>query len=400
MGPLSVAEIAPAGTPFASILAEFQTCVEPGPRQGGVWGKNLFFAGLYRTRHITRGFLTTFSYKGFFGRRLRPSRLFLVRFQMGGFQMRGIFGGLFVFMLVWLMGLTVHAQVAVPSLVPGVPNVGDPILGIPTASFVPPNPAAMQWGEPSKWGLGQINAERRVTEPTAGTPVEFGGLFIGFRKVDKEISFGAQLLELADDTNAAREADWKSLDAGVAFQSGDNIAFGVGMNRISNTSQGDSQEFNTINLGMSIEIRRNIFAGFAIGTEDISSSFNGEDDRSVQKYGVGYRTGRAFKTHLEFYIVDRDQADNFADEFSDVASQVLVLEFNLSGFLLAASFNRTQRARLDLETTTVVGDLGWAPKNGFSLIFHIEQTSGTDSTQFAESEFESDISSISASFLF
>lgn len=314
--------------------------------------------------------------------------------------MREIFTGFSLFLLVWLIGLPARAQVAVPSLVPAVPRVGDPILGIPTASFVPPNPAAMQWGAPSKWGLGKINAERRVTEPTVGTLVEFGGLFIGFRKVDKDISFAAQLLELSDETNAVRLADWNSLDAAVAFQSGDSIAFGVGLNRVSNTSQGDSLEFNTINLGMSIEIKRNIFAGFSIGTEDISSSFNGNDDRSVQKYGVGYRTGGSFNTHFEFYIVDRDQADNSAAEFSDVTSQVLVAEFNLNGLLLAASFNRSQRSRLDLETTTLVLDFGWAPKNGFSLIFHIERTAGKDSTQFNESAFESDISSLSASFLF
>jgi hypothetical protein len=304
--------------------------------------------------------------------------------------------------LFWLSGAPAHAQVAVPSLVPSAPRIGDPVFDVPTVSFVTPNPAAMQWGSPSKWGGGQIRSERQQTLPAPPSPIdEFSGLYIGFRKVEKTITFAAELLELSDDTNVPRTADWDVLDGAVAFQSGDSIAFGVGMDRTSTTTgTGNSLEFNTISLGMSIEVQSNVFIGFAIGTEDISSTFNGDDDRSVQKYGVAYRKGGAINTHFELYAVERDEADNFANEFTDVSTIVGVAEFNISNLLLAASISQTERDRIGIESATVTFDLGWAPKNGLAVMFHQEQTTTEDVNAVVTTEFETDTTAISIAFQF
>ncbi len=314
--------------------------------------------------------------------------------------MRRFAGLLLLSLLLAGLGTPARAQVAVPSLVPAAPRIGDPVYDVPTASFVTPNPAAMQWGSPSKWGFGQIDSERRQTQPSQGTLVELSGIYVGFRKVAEDISFGAELLELSDDSNAVLEADWDVLDGAVAFQSGDNIAFGVGADRTSTSRNANSLEFDAINLGMSIEVQSNVFIGFAIGTEDISSSFNGDDDRSVQKYGIGYRKGGTVNTHFELYAIEKDEADNPSGEFTDVGTLVGVAEFNLSNLLLAASYSLTERERVLLDTTTVTVDIGWAPKNGLAVMFHRENTTTEDTTPANESETETETTALSIAFQF
>lgn len=302
--------------------------------------------------------------------------------------------------LLLAAGATAQAQVAVPSLVPTQPRIGDPVVDVPTASFVTPNPAAMQWGSPSKWGFGQIKSSRQQTSPTTGSTVEFSGLYLGFRKVDKSLSLAAELLELSDDTNAVLEADWSVLNGAVAFQSGDSIAFGVGADRTSTSNNANSLEYNALNLGMSFEVKTNMFIGFAIGTEDIHSSFDGDDTRGVQKLGFGYRKGGTANTHFEIYAVEKAEGDNLAAEFTDVSELVGVAEFNISDLLLAASYATTERKRIEQEGTIVTVDLGWAPKNGLTVVFHQEQTTTKITTVGFESETDTDTTAISVGYQF
>jgi hypothetical protein len=295
-----------------------------------------------------------------------------------------------------------QAQVAVSEMVPAAPRIIDPTEVVPTASFVTPNPAAMQWGAPSRWGGGTLSSEREQTAPTTGTPVEFGGIYAGARVLGKNLTVAGYMLELGDDTNTfSLEADWNVLAGGVAFQSGDNITFGVSMERADNTVSGVSLDFNTINLGLSVKASDKIYLGLALGTEDINVASE-SGDRSVQKYGVGYRAGGQSQTHFEAYIVDREANDQFsAGAFSDSNEKVLVAEVILGSIFLGASLSNTTQDRNDQEINALIFDIGWAPKNGLALLFHRESAtteSGVSTTSPTEDDTSTTAISIAWSF--
>lgn len=296
----------------------------------------------------------------------------------------------------------VQAQVAVSELVPGAPRIIDPTQVIPSASFVTPNPAAMQWGAPSRWGGGSISGDRQQTAPTAGSVTEYGGIYAGARVVGDDITVAGYLIEYSDETNAFNlAADWNVLAGGVAFQSGDRIAFGLSMERADNTASGVTADFNTINLGISFMASKNIFLGLALGSEDIEVA--GESgDRSVQKYGVGYRSGGQAQTHLEAYIIDREENTQFGSSvYSDSLEKVIVAEAVLGSILLGASFTLISQDRNDQEISAITFDLGWAPKTGLSLLFHQESVTTESNTSSASpTETETSTSAISIAWSF
>jgi hypothetical protein len=288
-------------------------------------------------------------------------------------------------------------------MVPSAPRIIDPTEVIPTASFVTPNPAAMQWGAPSRWGGGTISSDREQTAPTTGTPVEFGGIYAGARVLGKDLTVAGYMIELSDDTNAfSLEADWNVVAGGVAFQSGDNITFGVSMERADNTISGLSLDINTINLGLSVKASDKIYLGLALGSEDISAASE-SGDRSVQKYGVGYRAGGQSQTHFEAYVVEREENDQFfAGAFSDSSEKVLVAEVILGSLFLGGSFSTISQDRNRQEIEALIFDIGWAPKNGLALLYHQETatTEVKDSAGAVTSEDETTTTAISIAWSF
>lgn len=315
--------------------------------------------------------------------------------------MRSTAGTLLLGTIFTLVAATAQAQVAVSELVPAAPRIIDLEDVVPSASFVAANPAAMQWGAPSRWGLGTISGDRKQTAPSAGTATDFGGFYAGARVVSDEITFGVHLLEYSDETNAFNlDADWNVVAGGVAFQSGDMIAFGASVERADNTRGGNSFDFNTITLGISLNVTKDIFIGLALGTEDITAP--GESgDRSVQKYGIGYRTGGQAQYHLEAYIVDREENAQFGSgAFSDSNETVLVAEAIFGNFLVGASFIVISRDRSDEEISALTFDIAWAPKTGLALMFHQESTTAEDTTNAPATEFETSTTAISIAWSF
>lgn len=311
--------------------------------------------------------------------------------------MRKTIGHLLLGTFLTLVAATAQAQVAVSELVPSAPRIIDPTQLIPSASFVTPNPAAMQWGAPSRWGGGVISGDRQQTAPTAGGVTDYGGIYAGARFVGDTLTVGGYLIEYSDDTNAFNlDADWNVLAGGVAFQSGDRVAFGLSTERADNTAGGASQDFNTINLGISFMATSKIFLGLALGTEDIDAA--GESgDRSVQKYGVGYRSGGQAQTHLEAYIIDREDNPQFGSSvYSDSVEKVIVAEAVIGSFLLGASYAIISQDRNGQEISVITFDVGWAPKSGLSLLYH-QESAATESNASGAAPTETDTSTSAVS---
>ena len=308
--------------------------------------------------------------------------------------------------LLLLGARNVPAQVAVPRLVPAAPSVGDPVESIPTASFVTANPAAMQWGPPTRWGAGSLSAERTQTlplpqDPTMPAPrIEFGGQYVGGRSVEEDFSFAGEFLQIADETNFLLEADWDVLSAGVAFKSGETITFGASLERAGTTNLGNSLNFNSTNLGLSVKLSKNFYGGVALGTETVSSSFRGDENRSVQKLGLAFFTGRTVKWHLEGYQIAKDAAPRFGDEFSSVTTNGAVAEVLMGPVLIGLSGTSSEKEEAQKRVKTAALDLGWVPRRGWSLILHSEAAVSEDLGSTPIVEFETTATSVSIAFLF
>ena len=308
--------------------------------------------------------------------------------------------------LLLLGARSVPAQVAVSRLVPAAPSLGDPLESIPTASFVPENPAAMQWGPPTRWGAGSFSAERTQTLPLPvdpampAPPVEFGGQYVGGRSVEEDFSFAGEFLQIADETNTFLIADWDVLSAGVAFKSGETITFGASLERAGTTNLGNSLNFNSTNLGLSVKLSKNFYGGLALGTETVSSSFRGDENRSVQKLGLAFFTGRTVKWHLEGYQIAKDAAPRFGDEFSSVTTNGAVAEVLMGPVLIGLSGTSSEKEEAQKRVKTAALDLGWVPKRGWSLILHSEAAVTEDLGGASIVEFETTATSVSIAFLF
>lgn len=272
---------------------------------------------------------------------------------------------------------------AIPRLVPASPNISDPNSNAPTSSFVPANPAAIQWGMPTRWGIGQIMATRGETVPPPDTTEgidntkEFGGLYVGGRSFSKKFSVAGELMELSDDPKEfPLEADWDVLRAGVAFLSGDSVTFGAGMDRVSNIQGYNPVDYDTTILGITFQLSQTYYLGLAMGTEKISHASIGESDRAVRKYGIAYSKGQG-KSHIEYYIIEKTAPEEFsdqADSFSDVKTNGVVAETILGKFYIGAGASLTNKDLAGVTLTQLSFDVGWAAKRGLSLLYHREST--------------------------
>lgn len=272
-----------------------------------------------------------------------------------------------------------RGQVAVPSILPVTLTIGDPFYGKPSVSFVPANPAVIQWAAPKRWGGGTITSQWGLS---GATPAAMTGLYLGGIDAGPDLSYAGAYLELADGTNPAfPNADWTLIAGGVGFQSGESIAFGASIERTGTIQGTNSLGFNTQRLGISAQISRAWYAGVALGTESLSSTsaFSGSGDRSLTAYGIGYRSGGAEHAHFEAYVVARDSAQVFSlsNQFSDSTTTVLVAEVQLGDIVLGGSVSTIAKTQADITTSGVSADAGWAPKRGISLLFHTESATTT-----------------------
>jgi hypothetical protein len=280
------------------------------------------------------------------------------------------------------------AQVAAPSLVP--------------FSFVTENPAAMQWGTPSRVGAASLQAQQ-VTSPSSSND-NFGGYSGGFRIVGKHFSVAAEgeHLESTNKPYGPSESQ-DTVEGAIAVGLWDWLAIGAGQsNFLSNTvspnnTNSVSTSTSSIGLdstqgGISIRIGEWFFLGGGGGQESGSLKVNvstlGQTTanalRNVTKYGVGIRTGGSVLTHFEFYEIDRTKF-SFSSASGPLTAQVPtfssketqqtgVAEVNFGGFLLAYLASHTARDSGFNTTDEQQAAIGYAPVTGFTVVIFGTQT--------------------------
>lgn len=255
-------------------------------------------------------------------------------------------------------------QIAAPSLVPG--------------TFSSENPAAIKWGAPSRIGAAVVS-QRDVDTP-GNQKTDYAGASGGFRLVGETLALGAEGLHLEDlESNLHDVRDFAS--AALALQTGNSIAWGLGYNSGKQTLNTVKTESREPNLGISLRLGEVWFVGGTIGRESLSSKdallpaadFYGE--RDVLRAGLGFRRGGTVLMHVEAFAINKlDYATKFG-KFAGEDTSGGTLEFTFWNFLLGGSTRHTQVHHALVDTVdNTTGDVGWAPRQGFSLTLHYEET--------------------------
>lgn len=283
-----------------------------------------------------------------------------------------------LFIVLILAVHTVQGQVAVPAFAPASPKLLVPGLTVPDATLAPENPAANHWGAPARFGLGQIAAELKQ-EVTLGTDVErdFDGIYAGFRWVTEAFSLSVEAIDV-DSSDGAYDA--RVTNAALSLLAADFLAVGLGLDTSEIELSGTSDSRETPLLGVSVSLDERFFIGLAFGREylDRSGGSSFTSDRAVQKVGLGFRQGQGpTNIHLEYFVVTRDPHETGAGvEFEDSELQTIVVEAIWRSILLAGSVVSFDID--NVEGTTTLIDVGWAPKQGLALLGHFETTEAED----------------------
>ena len=303
---------------------------------------------------------------------------------------------------------TVGGQVAVPSLAPASPRVGNPTLrvgvnglSIPDAGFVPENPAAMQWGEPSRFGMGQFNAESEHNAFGAPVKNDYDGFYAGLRWVTEVLSFGAEIVNMEESQNIYKG---DITNAALAFPMNEFVALGAALNNADEEYFDDTDFTARPEVGLAVNLDDRFFIGLVIARDVLihedgtnpNNDFN--SDRGVQKLGLGFRSGRRGGKiwHLEYYTITREPHENAAGiEFAQTDSQTVVIELIWQDLLIG--FTSTDYDVDNTDGTVQTLDLGWVPKKGISLLGHIEQN--TIEADFGV-KYESSAAALSLAFQF
>lgn len=288
---------------------------------------------------------------------------------------------LITFLLFLLMVLAVHSlahgQVAAPALPPSSPQVDIPGMTTPDATFAPENPGAMQYGAPSRFGLGQIRS--RIKQETAlgnTTTTHVDGYYAGLRWATDSFAAGGEIVNLEDSDNSS---DYSAdvMNGAISFAVAKAIAFGAGLDTATIDSGNAQDKIRGTILGFSLNFDEKLFIGLALGRDYLNRDTGVDDfdsDRAVQKLGLAFRLGKTGQAlHLEYYTISRDpHEDNNGFEFDEQDSSHIVVEGNLGNWVLSGHYADFQID--DMDGTTTVAELGWAPKKGLAVMGHYERT--------------------------
>ena len=261
-----------------------------------------------------------------------------------------------------------EAQVAVPTIIPVSPSLN----GSP-AGFVTPNPAAMQWGAPSRIGLGAGNGE---IKPDAGETTEYRATFGGARLVGQRLSIAGEAVSLRDRSGPRDFA----IDTGagaVAARPMSPLVIGVGY-----ANQDDRQGLiestqTSLSGGASYRLGEWLYVGGALGQDKLAikdktdplQTYRFDGDRPFWLAGAGIRYGGRVRIHPEYYMVDRDPFEENGTKFSEVKAQAGVAEIGLGPLALGfrAAHNEERSIGSHIKTDAQVYDVAWAPMLGLAI---------------------------------
>lgn len=277
-----------------------------------------------------------------------------------------------------LAGAAAQAQVAAPSIVPALPTFFES-PGLATAEFVTLNPAAIQWGGPTRIGVSHSDSKR----DESGSHRDFGAQAGGFRLVFQNTAIAAETSRFYD-RERNRKQNFETSSGAVSFKPFDWLAVGGGLGNGRRDEvvppTDNTRKTQVSSYGASVRIGEMFFVGAAAGMDQLDKTDRSttpatktEEARPFQIYGVGIRRGGPVTFHIEYYTVHREPYEFGTAKKEDVTAGVGVAELNWAGVLVGyRGFALESKDTGSKEKTTGAQyTLGWAPASGFAILAHL-----------------------------
>jgi len=279
----------------------------------------------------------------------------------------------------WLVGLALlgaagaaSAQVAAPPLSP--------------FSFVTDNPAAMQWGKPSRIGAAYSKGEL-VTDPATVKDGSEGGS-AGIRLVDRPASGALDYSRIESTTRPFGQSEYDDvLRIALAISLGKQISLGVGQTNEQIETGGVSGQLRdsleTPLYGVTLRPAEWFYLGGAGGKENIKHdnlnfpAANYRTTRDVYLYGAGIRTAGgdgAAEVHIEYYVKDRGKYADASVAGGRENSRTATGEFLVASFLAAIAVTHTERETGFPTSDENRVELGLVPQRGYALVVRGQET--------------------------
>jgi hypothetical protein len=246
-------------------------------------------------------------------------------------------------------------------------------------TFTSDNPAAIKWGAPSRIGFGALVA-KSVNQPS-NTNYEYSGGGAGFRAVGETLAFGLSAAHIAD-MEAGFEDVKDIASANVALQTGSSIAWGLGYNSGKTSQDSFESETKESVFGISVRLGELWFAGATIGREaknqkDTSVPTRFSAERDTIQYGLGFRRGGSVLVHIEAFGGHKNELKDGSVSLGSEDAAGGTMEFTFGPILIGGSAQHVTfhdvSTQFGIESADITtGDLGWAPRQGFSLVLHYE----------------------------
>jgi hypothetical protein len=269
-----------------------------------------------------------------------------------------------LFAAILTIAFTAQAQVAAPDFLPSAPRYFlsyAPLINGTT--LTPDNPAAQQWGGPSRIALGTM----RLSENTS---TDYSGYYLGGRVVRPGWSGG---LEYSDAKGkAVGSAHEKILGLSLSALLGSALSVGYGYESYKELIAGDDFKDNTV--GASLRVGKSFYLGAGYGSAKFANGPTSAD-RSTTMYGVALRTEGDTRWYLAYDVVDRDDFSNSVN--LGVKESTGSLQAAFGGMVIGASQVKIAVKALPQSETIRQISVGWVPpKGGLSIVLH--STNGDD----------------------
>lgn len=214
------------------------------------------------------------------------------------------------------------AQVAVPEIAPAGVRIFSSRQPIALMnSLVPENPAALQWGTPSRISAGSIRGDKE--DRFDGTSTGYNGTFAGLRWVREDVGLAVETAELEVDFPSqgsfAPRLEKSQRTAALSFTAPQWQAFGIGAvssrQRTVSPPSGQIEEIETDGwvAGVSWRLGESFFVGAGYGGDELTRIVpqpEAQAERNHFMYGLGLRSGGALVWHLEVDYFKREDAES------------------------------------------------------------------------------------------
>jgi hypothetical protein len=282
--------------------------------------------------------------------------------------------------MLLLAAASAQAQVAAPDLVPAAPRYLQPgDLGVTSATFTVDNPAALQWGKPSRAAFGIVKLTR---SPTGGPDDKHSGYIVGYRGVSDGWAFGLEHLSVDQDNSSARET---ASSGHLAFQVLEGLALGAGLDQGKDDSGGgayDKTDARTI--GVSVNLKKVFFFGYAVGRDTFENDAGTTGGRDTSMYGVAIRPEGSWHWHLAYDKLDKGNFTNGVGRGFDLTT--ITIQVVASNVLVGAQQVTKDPKGGGSQFKATVIDAGWAPDHGLSVTGRLSDGKNTSAGATTETD--------------